>query len=294
MQMTPGSYRIRPTREDAETNPEVFYDWLERMRLGSDLPLSKLAELTDDKTNNPTVNLHKRIKNQTLPSKARKLILRHAYEDALVISGQARSQIGTIPDAPYFALLNFFCAKETSQDKARARALGTYRFWRESVEHQDEFVLGKVEFVEDADTRAVHARMTQVVRHPDGTVGARENFDGYLFRIAHMYVMFLRDMRTNDPRVSFFPTCKFDEVGIKVNPRSIFDGKTLHVVYMDGYCLGVDGGRSFFAPIHLALEDNVDRLTILDGELDIVGDGDPRLPPRVAKKLRAKGRLRRL
>lgn len=292
MRLTPGSYRIRPTREDAEQCPDAFYHLLDGIR--ADLSLSDIADVTDEQTNNPTVNLHKKIKNKTLPAKARTRILRHAFDDAQLFSGHARAQLGMIEDAPYFALLNFFSAKETSQDKARARALGIYRFWRASVEHDDEFVFGKIEFSEDPATRAVHARMTQAVRHPDGTVGAKEFFNGYLFRFAHMYVMLLRDTRTNDPRISLFPTCKIDEVGIEVHPSSIFEGRALHVVYMDGYCLGVDGGRSFFAPIHLSLEQDTDKLVALDNEIDIVADGDPRLPHRIAKKLRANGPLRRL
>lgn len=292
--MKPGSYRIRPSRDDAEQNPEDFYSWLESVRSSPHLKLSKLADITGDATNNPEVNLSKKISARTLQPKDRKLIVRHAFEDAEVFSGRVRTQLSMIDDAPYFALLNFFRARETSQDKARARALGIYRFWRPSVEHDDEYVFGKIEFSEDPTTMAVHAQMTQTIRHPDGTPGAGEHYRGYLFRFAHMYCMLLRDQKTSDPRISLFPTWKIDHVGVGVNPKSMFAGRSLHVVYMDGYSLGVDGERPFFSPLYLSLEDDVERLASLDDELDILCEGHPKLPSRVVKKLKRNGPLRRL
>jgi hypothetical protein len=96
---------------------------------------------------------------------------------------------------------------------------------------------------------------------------------------------------TLDLRVTLFPRFRIDEVGTAINSRSIFAGRRQHIVHMDGLSLGMDGSRAFFSPLHVELVDDVDELERLDGFLDIVPQTDPRVPPRVLKRLMSCGPL---
>lgn len=290
----PGSYLIRPSRQDAEDDIEAFHALLEWVQRHRGLTNRKLAEIIGDQTLNSDANMSKRISKQTLSAAAQRLILNYIFDTGKVIAGGNRTEIEAIKHNLFFAVLGFFNAKETSQDKARARAIGTYRLWRYSVTHPDEFVFGKISFTEDPETGALEAAMKQVLRSKEQVTVTTEDFGGYLFRLCHMYCMVLADSHHNDIRITLFPEHKLSHVGTDVHPRSIFPGSVLHVTYMDGYCFGVDGGKGFFSPVHLALEDNVDRLATLDDELDVVAEGDPRIPDRVLKKLRLGGPLKRL
>lgn len=281
--------RIRPTREEAENSPTHFYELLEDRRESTDLTLSVIARIIGDTTANPEVNTHKRLKAQSLNSTAKSYILRHMFDTANLITGRIRRQLAAAPHALFFSLLNFFCVKETSQDKSRAKILGTYRLWRHSVEHRGECVFGRIEFVEDGASGALVANMLQVERSIDGGTVRREELTGYLFRVSHMHAMVLRDTKSNDIRVTLFTHGREDDVGTDVAPNSVFAGKRRHYTHLDGYCLGVDGGRAFFSPVHIQLEDDCERLQTLDDELDIVGPGHRNLPTRVAGRLQNAG-----
>jgi len=242
----------------------------------------------------PQTNIHKKLAKRTLPKEARDRCLRHAFEEGDFFSRATRHKLAGIPDAVYFAFLNFAAVKETSQDKARARSVGSYKFWRPSVEHDEEFIFGRIDFEEHPDNHALKARMLQVKQASDGELAAREEFKGYLFRVCHMHLLFLHDPVSNDVRMAIFPRCKVSEVGTTRNSRCPFAGSVLHTVWMDGFVLGIDGSNCFFSPVHLSLVDDVDELAGLDDQLDIIQADDRRLPRRVFNKLQRSGPLRRL
>src|SRR5262245_47353410 len=185
--LKPGSVVIRPTREDAEQDINHFYTLLNGFRERRELPLKKIAYITGDETGNPEVSVSKKITSRTLPREARDFILRHVFETGQLLTGTARRQISAFDDALYFALLSFYSAKETSQDKARARVGGTYKFWRYSAEHDNEYIFGKMVFKEDPETRALRATLVQAKQPYQGEQGLVESFTGYFFRLSHMY-----------------------------------------------------------------------------------------------------------
>jgi hypothetical protein len=292
--LKPGSAKIRPTREDAEQDIDQFYALLSVLRERRELPLKKIAYITGDETGNPEASVSKKITSRTLPKEARDFILRYIFDEANLLSGASRKQLSAIQDAFYFAFLNYLAVKETSQDTSRARVLGTYRLWRPSVETDGQYVYGKIEFTEEPDTRALAACMVQIRRPGPGDPGEKEVFTGYLFRVSHMHLLVLRDVLAKSIRVTILTGSKPSEFGTDLNPKSPFKGTVKHAGWMDGFVLGVDGGRGFFSPLYLSLVDDVDELAGLDQELDIIGADDPRMPPRVLNKLQRNGPLRRL
>lgn len=287
--IAPGSIIRRPTREDAERHTDLFYLLLEAIRGSRELPLKKLADLTGDTTINREVNFWKRIKNRSLTSDMRRVILRHIFDEARLLSGRLANQIATIEAAFYFAFLDYAAIKETSQDKVRARSIGTYRFWRPSVDFDDEYVFGKIKYEENPNTGALDATMLQVRQPSPGHGRAEEHFSGHLFRVSHLYLMILCDHITNDIRITFLTQRTESEVGTDLNPRSPFAGRMPHNVTMAGHVFGVNGQKRFFAPLYLSLVDDVDELAELDSKLNIVKEHE--VPERVLKKLNGMGKL---
>jgi hypothetical protein len=150
-----------------------------------------------------------------------------------LLFGASRRQVSAIADPLYFALLNFLDAKDAVQDEARARLVGTYKLWRYALEHEDEVVLGKMTVSEDPRT---HALMTDVIvarKSAHGLRGSCNRFVGYLFSVSRMYFMITRNRRTDDLRMTLFSRFRMDEVGMEINPRSIFAGRRNHIVHMD-------------------------------------------------------------
>jgi hypothetical protein len=293
--LTPGAIVVRPTREDAEQDVNMFYLLLDTLReIADTLTLKQIAAITGEVTLNPQVNTHKKIKNRTLSKDARDFLLRFIFDQAALIYGGPATQVADIKDAFYFAFLKYAGVKLTSQDKSRARLIGTYRFWRPSVEHDGEYVFGKIELAESPVTRALTAKMVQIRRSGPGDPGEREEFSGYLFRVSHMHLLVLVDEITKDIRATILKYSKPSEIGTDLNPRSPFKGRLKHIIWMDGFVLGVDGDKVFFSPLHLSLVDDVDQLAALENTLDIIPESDPRLPPRVLRKLQRNGPLRRL
>lgn len=288
----PGSVTIRPTRAEAEKAKDAFYDILGIIKKEGQLPLQKIAAITGDKTLNTEVNMSKKISNKSFSLDQQRQILDYIFSKASLISGQTRKDISAHQDALYFALLNYCAVNDTSQDGARARTIGTYKLWRFSVEHENEIVMGRLDISEDPTTRAVCVQMVQRQKAQDGVRGRLERLSGYLFRVSHMYLVLLMDEMTKDLRISLFPRSKVDEVGTDVSPTSIFSGKCLHIIHMDGFELGIDGSSGFFSPIHLELVDDVEELADLDDSLDVADEG--RLPKRIVNKLKRSGSLRRL
>jgi hypothetical protein len=254
------------------------------------------------------------VAKKKFPPDARHLILKNLFENESFLLGNVRNDLAREYDDPlYFAFLNWLDVKETSQDNARARIIGSYRLWRFSVEHEGEFVSGRIDFSEDPKTKAVKVRMTQPKQRLDGYRATLETASGYLFRVSHMYLMLLTDDLTNDVRMTIFPRVKVDLIGDevhpgtrdrekdpttgewkKLNPKCVFAGSNLHIVHMDGFGLGIDGSSGFFSPVHLALVDDVEELAALDGSLDVLPKDHPRVPDRVARKLERSGPMRRL
>lgn len=294
MQLNPGSVPIRPTRSAAEFNPDQFYALFESLKGRINLPLSKIADLTNDTTLSPEQNVHKRIKDKRLSAAARSVILRHVFDEEMLLSGSSRRKVAEIPDAFYFAFLNLLGINETSQDKGRALTLGTYRLWRPSAEYEGEYVFGRLDIFEDTATHAICARMIQrKTGEGEGDPSAYEEFSGYFFRVANVYILLLHDTRSRDVRITFFPRYKVGQVGTALCERSCFAGRNDHILFMDGHGTGLDGASVYHAPVHIALEDNVDKLAGLNVMLDVVREGDPRLPGRVLAKLKARGKLQR-
>jgi hypothetical protein len=287
--ITPGSIIVRPTRQDAEQHAGHFYLLLKALRANRELPLKKLGYITGDTTNNREINIWKRIKNETLTPDERDLILRHVFDEARLLSGKFANQLATIEDAFYFAFLNYAAVKETSQDKVRARSIGTYRFWRPSVDFDDEYVFGKIKYEANSKTGALDATMLQVRQPSPGHGRTEEHFSGHLFRVSHLYLMILCDQITNDIRMTFLTHRTESQVGTDLNPRSPFQGRMAHNVTMEGHVFGVSGQKRFFAPLYLTLVDDVDELATLDSQLNIVKEHE--VPERVLKKLKGMGKL---
>src|SRR5580700_3785131 len=92
----PGELIIRPTRADAERNPDHFYTLLAAVRNPGTLPLRKIAELSGDTSLNPVPNVLRKIKNRTLSEDARRYLLKHIFDDESLLSGKTRRQIAAI------------------------------------------------------------------------------------------------------------------------------------------------------------------------------------------------------
>lgn len=294
--------RIRPSRTEGEEDPEKFLVLFDEFRNPETLSRKTIAAICG--VSEGTVSNW--LAAREFPEKARRSILKYMFEDQNLLSGATRRDLAEIPDALYFAFLNWIDVKETSQDNARARIVGTYKLWRYSVEHEGEYVYGRIRFQEDPVTRALKVDMLQPKTTHLGVHGSIETGHGYLFRVSHMYLMMIQDEHTRDVRVTIFPRSKVDMIGTDVdpqtgaeregaNPRCQFRGKNLHIVHLDGFALGIDGSSGFFSPVHLSLVDNLDEIAALDSQLDVLPPSDrERVPPRVVEKLARSGPIRRL
>lgn len=289
---SPGFVAIRPTREDAEQYKDAFYTLIDAIQ--GKLTYKQLAAAVDPDALDNVSSVFRSLNARTLNPSGRTSVLRYIFDKAQLFTGKGRAVVRNVPDAAYFALLEFLSIPEAQQDAARARLVGTYRFWRFSMEHPGEYVLGRLCIEEDAATHALRASMLQVRLLREGHVGGRQEFTGYVLRVANMDLLILRSARTNAVRTILLNHCQTSDVGTDHNPRSPFRGCALHVISLDGHELGIDGSKAFHSPVHLALVDNVDELAGLEASLDVVGEGDPRLPRRVIRKLQAAGEIRRL
>jgi hypothetical protein len=287
----PGGVRIRPTRALAETDPERFYSLLEELRGPVVLPLRKIAEVTGDTSLNPEPNLLRKIKSRTLSGEARRLLLRYMFDEEQLLSGRARRLLADVGDAFYFAFLEYFKIAEPVQDEARAMLTGTYKFWRHAADHAGEFLFGKLVCFEDPTSRALKVDIRMKKCSGGSSHRIDWGFSGYLFCVQHMYVIVARHTASEEVRVGFYPRCRTAIVGTDINPRSAFSGKQNHILHMDGMTFGIDRRSCFLSPIHLALVDDVEELAGLDDALDVIAEGDSRLPRRIAEKLKSQGPL---
>jgi hypothetical protein len=194
-------------------------------------------------------------------------------------------------------MMDFFEIKETSQDNARGQIVGTYKSWRYSIEIDGEYVLGKIEIAEehgkdpnhDHDASALGVKIKQVRKQREFQRAKDELVEGYLFRIANMYVMLVREALTQNLRCTIFKDFRSDRVGKHINKNSIYKANTNHLVDLDGFAMGMDGNMAFFSPVHIELVDDKDELEKLDGMLDIVPE--TKVPPEILQKLKRYPRI---
>ncbi|MDR3471225.1 MAG: hypothetical protein P4M09_06005 [Devosia sp.] len=286
-----GSREVRPTRSQAEESETQFWRLFGYFRDKLRLTNEQVGAAIGYSTKNTAINISPRISNQTFTAAERGNFLSYIFRS----KQRHQTEVAAVPDALYFALLHHCHAVETSQDNARIRLAGTYKLWRFSVEHESEFVLGRIDIEEDDNTHALKVRMIQPKQPRDGLRGTRETASGYMFRLSNMYVLLLTDDLTDDLRVTIFPRSKMDEVGTDINKNSLYAGRHDHVVHLDGFGLGVDGSTGFFSPVHLSFVDDVDVLSSLDDSLDVApAEDETRIPKRILEKLRRSGPLRRL
>jgi hypothetical protein len=282
---------VMPTRSQAERDPKFFYE-LVRNLLKNQSPLIKkrvtLADLAEVLGVDQST-VQRRLKDCKMDEDERVLILDYLFTEKKAITGEWRKRAEEFPHFLYFALLQFFEIKETSQDNARAHIEGTYELWRYSVEEDDEFVHGRIKFYVDSETKAVCVRMLQPKKPQDDIRAATEEFSGYFIRVADMYAMLLKDDSNNDLRLTIFPRFRVEKVGQHLDKNSEFPPHTPHIVHLDGFGLGIDGNNLFFSPVFLILVDNKDKLARLDDALDVVPED--RVPPRILKRLRKYPRI---
>jgi hypothetical protein len=288
--LLPGSIAIRPTRQQAECEPDDFYSLLDALRGPESLPLRKIAEVVGDTSLNPEPNTLRKIQSQTLPDQARRHLLRHIFDEAQLLSGKMRRQLARMDDAFYFAFLNQFHIDETSQDDARAKVTGTYKFWRYAADNEGEYILGKLTCFEDPKSHALKVTLLMKQTSPEHHVDW--HLSGYLFCLDQTILTIVRRPNSGEIRVALLPRFRMSVVGTAINPRSVFAGKQSHIVHMDGVTLGIDKRSCFLSPVHLSLVDDVDELARLDQAVDVVSEGDARLPARILNKLKRHGPLK--
>jgi hypothetical protein len=279
-----GKGYIRPTRQEAEQASEKFYELIaylhERRNAQRKLTWNKIGELLGI---DPS-NAQRRVETERLDKHECKIVLDYIYDESRLIVDPDGLGLTEIRDFLYFAALGFYDIKATSQDNARANLVGTYRLWRHSVENPDEFVHGRLDFEESEESGALCAKMIQPLKPTPMMRASTEEFNGYVFRMSHMYVMLLRDIANNDPRITIFPSFRDEFIGTDKNPKSVFTGTRKHVVHMEGFGMGIDGKKVFISPVYVELVDDKDELSRLNASLDVVSEADT--PQRIVKKLR--------
>ena len=270
---------IRPTRTEAEEDPGKFYELVTYAREKKRLTGKNLAEtLGIDEA-----NVSRRLNGKTLGEDERLLVIAAMFDDLKTLSDPSGRDIRAIRDNLYFSLVDFFRVMPTSQDNARGACVGTYQLWRHSVEGSGEYVRGRLDFEEDELSGALKVRMKQVRKRRDRMRGSVEEFTGYLIRNANSYAMLLRDIATNDMRLTIFPHPRIEYIGADIDPKSTFPGRRKHVVHMDGFGMGIDSKKLFLSPVYIELVDDRDELAALDEQLDVVPESEA--PRRVVAKL---------
>ena len=156
---------------------------LHAVRRADALPHKRIADAIEDTSSSWETNISRRVRERSFSPDQRLKITRAIFDEHMTPSGIARTQQRKNTDALYFAFLNFMGIKETSQDKARARAMGTWKFFRHSYDHEGEFMLGRVDIYEDPHSHALKVEMFQQKKAQAGIIGAKEQFDSIIFAI---------------------------------------------------------------------------------------------------------------
>lgn len=268
-----------PTREEAGRSADLFYAFIRDLVDNKLLTYSRLAD---------PLGVHKstvkrRFDNRSLSTDQRILVLDY-IDEKNIMSGGFRARTREIPHALYFAMLEFLAIRETAQDDARAYALGTYEFWRHSLDHPGKYVHGKLVLSLDESTGAIEATLVQPRRKQDGVRAGKAIFKGYFFRTANQHAMLLRDMANRDVRMALLQYAPVEYVGRDVDPKSCYEPGTRRIIEMEGLGFGLNASQLFVSSILLILVDNADELKSLDSRLDIKNEED--VPPAVINRLR--------
>jgi hypothetical protein len=221
-----------------------------------------------------STNAQRRVESERLDNNERKLVLDYIYDESGLIVDPAGLGLTALRDYLCFAALGFYEIKATSQDNARANLVGTYRLWRHSVENPDEFVHGRLDLTESEESGALCVKMIQPMKPKSMMRASTEEFTGYVFRMSNMYVMLLRDIANNDPRVTIFHSFRDEFIGTDKNPKSVYPETRKHVVHLDGFGMGIDGKKVFLSPVYVELVDDKDELSRLNASLDVVSEAD--------------------
>jgi hypothetical protein len=286
---------IRPTRAEAQRDPGKFYLLLDFLRKRRRKPL-KLSYIKDT-IGGDLSTVSRKLKAKRFSEDERELILEDIFERRLIY-GSWIEQVQGIPHNLFYAMMDFFEIKETSQDNARAQVVGTYKLWRYSTEFEGEYVLGRIDIEEDHkaaspeqddDTTALRVKIRQVRKATEHQRGGDEVVEGYFFRISNMYVMLVREALTHNLRCTVFKDFRHEFVGKNVDKNSIYKTNTNHLIELDGFAMGMDGNLAFFSPVHLELVDGKDDLERLDSLLDILPESN--VPQRILGKLKRYPRI---
>lgn len=238
-----------------------------------------------------------------VPLPSRKDILRYIYDRRMLFADDWSVFLDNVPAPLFHAFIKFCNIKTTSIDNARADVVGTmkdgrsptgiYALWRYSVDDDEEFVFGKLEFTHSEQTGAIHVDMFQPKQEgKEATQRFRqragyERFDGYFFRVANNYVLVLRDVANDDLRVTILDKVRIEHI---LKRTSVHTYGERRIVQMDGLCLGIDSGSVFVSPVYLELVDDPKALAELDDALDVVPAHD--VPKRILKRLRRQPLIR--
>lgn len=191
----------------------------------------------------------------------------------------------------YFAFLEFLDLNKFSQDQIRDSLNGTYELWRFSVEHDDEFVHGKMCFYCDPDTDCVKVDMFQPKKNRRGVRESSEVYRGYAIDISGIIIAFLKNESSNEIRITFFYRHRFEWVACSVDGSSKENRVIGKIIHMDGFNLGIDGRSVFFSPVFLQIPADDTASEDFDESLDVVEESV--VPDRIVKRLKKFARFLR-
>jgi hypothetical protein len=285
----------RPTRNEAEQDPESFYRFIAYLcaRPKKRLQVNHIADaLGCDKG-----TASRKLSAKKLSADERGQVLADIYHRRLIY-GSWIEEVQEVPHHLFYSMMAFYGIKENSQDNARGAIAGTYRLWRYSSDLEGEFVHGRIDIEEDhknpvsGDDEGVGALRVKIrqIRKPGAFQrGTDEVLDGYFFRISNMYTLLVRQQLTHNFRSTIFKDFRTDVVGKNVNKKSIYKANTEHVVSLDGFAMGMDANLLFFSPVYVELVDDKDEIDRLDSELDVVPES--KVPGRILQKLKRYPRI---
>jgi hypothetical protein len=285
----------RPTRNEAEQDPEAFYRFIAYLcaRPKKRLQVNHIADaLGCDKG-----TASRKLSAKKLSADERGQVLADIYHRRLIY-GSWIEEVQEVPHHLFYSMMAFYGIKENSQDNARGAIAGTYRLWRYSSDLEGEFVHGRIDIEEDhknpvsGDDEGVGALRVKIrqIRKPGAFQrGTDEVLDGYFFRISNMYTLLVRQQLTHNFRSTIFKDFRTDVVGKNVNKKSIYKANTEHVVSLDGFAMGMDANLLFFSPVYVELVDDKDEIDRLDSELDVVPES--KVPGRILQKLKRYPRI---
>jgi hypothetical protein len=286
---------IRPTRNEAQEDPEEFYRLVDFLRSRSTkrLELKHLAEALGCDPSNAS----RKLNGKTFSGDERGQIVDEIFRRRLIF-GSWIEEVQQVPHNLFYAMMDFFDIKETSQDNARGVIVGTYKLWRYSTDLEGEYVLGRIDIEEDHknlgsghdhDATALRVKIRQIRKANEFQRGTDEIVDGYFFRISNMYTMLVRQQLTHNLRTTIFKDFRSDIVGKNITKNSIYKANTEHLVTLDGFAMGMDANLLFFSPVYIELVDDKDEIGCLDSMLDIIPES--KVPPRILQKLKRYPRI---